>query len=445
MTGGRFLWAREPVNHGLHIMFIPCILWRMDTITPADNAAKKSMLLFSLAIFCTALASGFGSQIFSNYFNDVFHITPVQRGFLEVPRESPGVLCMVVVMLLSGLGTVRMAVLSQLLVFCGVLVMAFFSPSYSIMLLFLFVESLGEHFFMPLNDTLSMALTKKGSEGTGYGKYKGVSTTGSLAAAVCVFIGFKTGFFTFSSRIILTFVCSIVFSFASASFLFMLHRTLKNPPAVKRHTLVIRRAYLPYYLVALGYGCQKRIRIVFAPWVIIMLLKQGADTIALLTIAIRFIGSAMAPCIGKGLDKLGVKKMLVIESLYIFATFCAMGLLAGMLDSGRLSAGSSFASGISPAVLMLYAAYILVALFDQFNMVHSFLMRTIALDKAEVTNTLSVGISFDHIMAVVASPVLGCVWAALGVQYVFYFTALSAVFQTAAAFMAHSAEREVTV
>ena len=60
-------------------------------------------------------------------------------------------------------------------------------------------------------------------------------------------------------------------------------------------------------------------------------------------------------------------------------------------------------------------------------------MRSIALDPSEITRTLSVGLSVDHIMAIVASPVMGLIWEAWGVQYVFYLAALSALFQIAAA------------
>ena len=74
-------------------------------------------------------------------------------------------------------------------------------------------------------------------------------------------------------------------------------------------------------------------------------------------------------------------------------------------------------------------------LFDQFNMVHSYMMRSIALDPSEVTRTLSVGLSVDHVMAIVASPIMGLIWNAWGVQYVFYLAALSALFQVAAAAM----------
>ena len=66
-------------------------------------------------------------------------------------------------------------------------------------------------------------------------------------------------------------------------------------------------------------------------------------------------------------------------------------------------------------------------------MVHSFLMRSIALDPEEVTETLSVGLSVDHIMAISVSPVMGIIWAKFGVSYVFYLAALSCVLQLTAA------------
>lgn len=68
-------------------------------------------------------------------------------------------------------------------------------------------------------------------------------------------------------------------------------------------------------------------------------------------------------------------------------------------------------------------------------MVHSYMMRAIALDPSEVTRTLSVGLSVDHVMAIIASPVMGVIWHAWGVQYVFVVAMLSALFQVAAAVM----------
>ena len=69
----------------------------MDT----NHDTKK---LFMYAILCLSLAVGLSSGVFSNYFKEVFAVDSVQRGLLEIPRETPGILCVVILTALSGLG-----------------------------------------------------------------------------------------------------------------------------------------------------------------------------------------------------------------------------------------------------------------------------------------------------------------------------------------------------
>lgn len=393
-----------------------------------NDKHKRAVWLFVLVLIFTGIANGLGSNIFSNYFNEAYHIDSVQRGFIEIPRESPGILCMLLVAGLGFLGNIWMGVVAQVLLLIGLAVMAFMSPSYNVMLVFLFVQSLGMHFFMPINDAISMDLAEKGKVGTGFGKFKGVTTLVSMLSACLVFVGFRVGFFSFETEVILPFAIGVVTTAIAVVLLVMMHSAMPKGTGVKNHKLLFRREYMPYYMVTLAYGCQKRIKIVFAPWVIIQLLGQGADTVALLTIATYLLGTWVAPLIGKMLDRLGIRKMLWIEALYIVASFCIMGLFAGMLAKGSFST-SGWQSWL------VFAAYVLCVLFEQFNMVHSFMMRSIALDPGEVTQTLSVGLSVDHVMAILASPVMGLIWDVWGVEYVFYLAALSAVLQLVAAGM----------
>ena len=389
---------------------------------------QRTVRLFVVVLALTALANGLGNTIFSNYFNEVFHIDSVQRGFIEVPRESPGILCMVLVAALGFLGNLWMSVAAQVLVLIGFMVLGWMSPGYGTMLVFLFIHSLGMHFFMPLNDAISMDLAEKGKVGTTLGRFKGVNTLFSMVAAVLVFVGFRTGFFSFQSKTVLPFAIGAAATAGAVVLLALMAMSTPQRDAVKNHRLLFRKRYMPYYMVTLAYGCQKRIKIVFAPWVVINLLGRGADTVALLTIVVHLAGTWLAPVIGKMLDRLGVKRMLWVEAVYIAVSFSVMGLLAGML------AGGSF--GLSdPLTWLVFGAYVLCVLFEQFNMVHSYMMRAIALDPSEVTRTLSVGLSVDHVMAIVASPIMGLIWNAWGVQYVFWLAALSALFQVAAAAM----------
>jgi len=393
-----------------------------------EEERQRAARLFLVVLALTALANGLGNNIFSNYFNEVFHIDSVQRGFIEIPRESPGILCMVLVAALGFLGNLWMSVAAQALVLIGLIVMGWLSPSYGTMLVFLFIHSLGMHLFMPINDAISMELAEKGRVGTTLGKFKGVNTLFSMVAAALVFVGFRTGFFSFSTKTILPFAIGAAATAGAVALLAVMALSTPMRDGVKNHKLLFRRQYMPYYLVTLAYGCQKRIKIVFAPWVIIDLLGRGADTVALLTIVTHLAGTWAAPLIGRMLDRAGVRRMLWIEAGYIAGSFTAMGLLAGALARDIFAAGEW-------QTWLVYGAYVLCILFEQFGMVHSYMMRSIALDPGEVTRTLSVGLSVDHVMAIVASPVMGIVWNTWGVQYVFFLAAASALLQVAAAGM----------
>ena len=113
-----------------------------------EQNRQRAVRLFVAVLALTALANGLGSNIFSNYFNEVFHIDSVQRGFIEIPRESPGILCMVLVAALGLLGNLWMSVVAQVLVLVGLVVMGWMSPDYGTMLAFLFIHSLGMHLFI---------------------------------------------------------------------------------------------------------------------------------------------------------------------------------------------------------------------------------------------------------------------------------------------------------
>ena len=393
-----------------------------------EQKRQQAVRLFMVVLALTALANGLGNNIFSNYFNEVFHIDEIQRGFIEIPRESPGILCMLLVAALGFMGNLWMSAAAQVLILIGFVAIGWYSPSYGVMLAFMFIHSLGMHLFMPLNDAISMDLAEKGQVGATLGRFKSVNTLCNMLAAVLVFFGFRTGFFSFQASAILPFVLGAAVTAGAVVLLAMMALVIPQKDSVKNHRLLFRKQYMPYYMVTLAYGCQKRIRIVFAPWVIINLLGQGADTVALLTIATHFAGTLIAPVIGRMLDKLGVKKMLWVEAIYIAASFAVMGLLAGMLADGSFQPGDW-------QTWLVFGSYVLCVLFEQFNMVHSDMMRSIAVDPSEVTQTLSVGLSVDHVMAIIASPIMGLIWSAWGVQYVFYLAALPVLFQLAAAAM----------
>ena len=276
---------------------------------------ERARRLFLTAFFLFALANGLSGSIISNYFKDVFQVDSVQRGLLEIPRELPGVVGVFVIAALPSLGNVSLSVLGFALYCVGLLVLGLFSPGYFVMQLFVFTYSLGDHMVMPIRDAIAMDLADEGKTGTFLGRYRGMMTLGSMLASALVFVGFRVGFFYFRTGVIPSFCAALVFLIVALALLCRLRKTLPALDVRKRsgerRRLPVRRRYLPYYIVTAVYGFQKRMRLVFAPWVIIELLSMGADTVALLGIAAYFCGGWVAPLIGKFLDRYGVQKGLV--------------------------------------------------------------------------------------------------------------------------------------
>ena len=351
---------------------------------------ERARRLFLTAFFLFALANGLSGSIISNYFKDVFQVDSVQRGLLEIPRELPGVVGVFVIAALPSLGNVSLSVLGFALYCVGLLVLGLFSPGYFVMQLFVFTYSLGDHMVMPIRDAIAMDLADEGKTGTFLGRYRGMMTLGSMLASTLVFVGFRVGFFYFRTGVIPSFCAALVFLVVALALLCRLRKTLPALDVRKRSSecrrLPVRRRYLPYYIVTAVYGFQKRMRLVFAPWVIIELLSMGADTVALLGIAAYFCGGWVAPLIGKFLDRYGVQKGLVLESAGVAGVF---------------------------------ASYILIFLTDHFNSVHVMLMRELSESPADVMENLSFGLSVDHVLAVTVSGLLGAVWKYVGPQYVF--------------------------
>ena len=382
----------------------------------------RAVQAFLVAIVCYAIAYGLSSNIYTNYFKEAYQADSFLRGLIEIPREAPGILTLFLISGLGFLGNVELAVIAHVLCTVGLVVMGWFSPSLAVMMAVLFLNSTGTHMLITLNDALAISLAEKGKTGAMLGRVKGISTFCSLLTAVVVFFGFRLGWFTFQAPVILPFAIGTVASVGAVAAMLWMKRHHPDGGSAKPFRLLLRRAYLPYYCLTFAYGCQKRIRLVFGPWVIAELLHMGADVLALLTIATHFIGTAFGPWIGRMLDKLGVRKMLLLEAGYIAVTAGMLGAAAQLLANG--------ANG-NPLIAFTFVAYVLCNLLDPFHMVHSYLMRYLALDPSEVTESLSAGLAVDHVVAILISPVFGVVWLNWGPGYVFLIVALFALCQVA--------------
>jgi len=266
---------------------------------------------------------------------------------------------------------------------------------------------------------MGMSLAKKGDFGTVMGRFNGLRIGFSMVAAIIVFFGFSRGFFSFTTPVITVFVIAGVLFTVILFLLFYLRRHTEDVKAAKSR-FVLSKAYTKYYILAFLFGARKQIMYVYGPWVLIELLDFGADRMALLMIAGSAIGIFFLPAVGRWIDRIGAGKIMIIESAAFLVIYFGYGAI-----SVGITAGALF--GITSFVALAVAVNIADRMTIQFGMVRSVYMRSIAAAPEDVTPTLAVGMTIDHIVSIAIAIFSGFLWWEFGPQYVFVFAGILAL------------------
>lgn len=378
---------------------------------------RREIKVYILVLALTAFGLGFSNDIISNYFKDAYQVSAFQRGIIEIPRELPGVLAVLIISLLSMFSDIRIGMLAQFLSLAGMLVLGLFTPGFGLMLLFIFINSVGMHLFFPLQDSIGLALIQGGRTGRWMGRFKGIYTAFQMGAAIVVFFGFRFGLFSFETQLKWPFLLAGLCALLVLLLLGYLQRLVHLPgaKAVKNH-LVLRRDYRYYYILTVMYGVQKQIMMVYGPWVLIDLLSKKADTIAMLSICGGAIGIGFIPALGRWMDRFGIKAMLYADALSFIAVYILYGIFAAGYAEGWLARSGW-------AVLPAYLIFILDRMSTQVGLVRTVYLQAIAVKPSEITPSLSIGQSLDHIVSIVCATLGGVIWGAWGPQYIFFLAA----------------------
>jgi hypothetical protein len=379
---------------------------------------RREMKVYLLILALTALGLGFSNDIISNYFKDAYQVSAFQRGIIELPRELPGVLTVLVISLLAFISDIRIAILAQVLSMTGMFVLGLVTPTFGIMLFFIFINSLGMHLFFPLQDSIGLALIRDGQTGKYMGRFKGMSTAFQMVAAIFVFIGFRSGFFSFETAIKWPFLLAGMM-FLVVLILLLYLQKLVHLPGVKheKNRLVLRKEYRYYYVLVIMHGVQKQIMMVYGPWVLIDLLNKKADTIAMLAIIGGAIGMVFIPALGNWMDRFGIKSMLYADALSFIGVYIVYGTLAAGYAEGWLARSGW-------PMLLAYGIFVLDRMSTQMGLVRTVYLQAIAVNKGEITPTLSFGLGLDHVVSIVCAVLGGIVWGAWGPQYIFFLAAI---------------------
>jgi predicted MFS family arabinose efflux permease len=207
------------------------------------------------------------------------------------------------------------------------------------------------------------------------------------------------------------FALSVGCMIAATAFALPMEETANKTP---RRRVYFAKKFHKFYGLEVFYGARKQIFLTFAPYVLILHYGADASVIALLMAASAAFGIVLNPLIGKLIDRLGYKIIMVSDTL-ILVVVCFFYGFAHRLFPPRV------------AYAVVCVNYILDAIISLASMATSVYVQDIAASQEEVTATLSTGVSVNHFISIFIALMGGWIWKVTGIEVLFSISAFMGI------------------
>lgn len=385
-----------------------------SSVLRIDDGART----FLLSVFFFGAAAGALGSVLNNFFYEIAGITPSERGVLEAFRETPGLLLIFILALMHRFSEWKILRAGALMAMLGAAGLLFTSNNKILITLLIMAWSTGEHVLMPARNSIAMHLARPGREGAALGFSSSMMNFGHVAGSVIAAAVFFTGVRLLriaDSRMLYNLVWLIVAGLTLLSWFFARPpRTAAAAATVARPRLLFRRKFGKFYILELFYGARKQIFITFAPYVLIQFYGMSTSVMAVMMGCCAAVNIFCGPLIGRLIDRLGYRRIMIYDTLLLFWVCLLYGF------AYRL-----FPPGVAYAVVCVN--FILDAIISTASMASSLYVREISDSTAELTATLTTGISVNHLISVLAALGGGWLWMRFGVQMLFVFAAVMAL------------------
>jgi predicted MFS family arabinose efflux permease len=228
-----------------------------------------------------------------------------------------------------------------------------------------------------------------------------------IIGSFAIFIGFK--FFNLNFK--MSYVAAFLGFITVATLIFMMK---KDKPVPVRMRFQLRREYKLFYWLNVLYGTRKQIFLTFAPWVLVTVFKQKTQVLATLLTIGGIIGIFFKPMLGKAIDKLGERFILAAEAAILIFVCLGYGFSKNIFQE-------------ETALFVVFACYILDQMLIAVSMARATYLQKIAVRPEDISQTLTMGVSIDHIFSIFLAVFGGFVWIKWGYQYIFLLGAIIAL------------------
>ena len=369
-----------------------------------ENSKYKALLL---TILITGLSYGLYKGMLDNYLAEVVKMGEMDRGITEFFRELPGIMLVFILAAFYMLSAETMYKAGAVIMLAGMGMHALLPATKVLTTLAICTYSLGEHIQLGMKSTLVMSYAKEGRGGAALGLQNAVSQVGTLAGYLVIVLVFSLlavnppykPFFGLAAVL------------AGVSALYAMRIAGQSKADASKRRFYFHKKYGKYYMLEMFYGARKQVFLTFGPYVLILFYGANAATISLL-----FAVSAVAcfftsPAVGRIIDRLGYKVVMVSDTLILVIVCFFYG----------------FAHHLFPkdvAFIVCCINYILDAVISQASMAANVYVKDLADNEQEVKATISTGVSINHVITIFIALFGGWIWETLGIETLFIASAV---------------------
>lgn len=368
---------------------------------------------FLLVLLLQSLAYGFYKGVQDNYLAQAVDVNAFERGVLEFFRELPGLLLIFILAFLCRLSEARIMKIGIFVMALGSLGLALSSAEVVPVFFFITLFSFGDHIALPMKSTIALEHANPNKDGEALGMMNSIVNAGNVASLLIVsavfFILRRLG----RSASIGSFKVTYIVVAALMGLSLVISGSMKSKAVNegRRQSLYFRRKYFKFYMLEVFYGARKQIFLTFAPYVIILHYGADTSTISLLLAISALCSIFCSPIIGKLIDRLGYKVIMVSDTIVLVFVCILYG----------------FSHRIFPPQVAFYVVcinFVLDTVISLASMATNVYVRNISESQEELTATLTTGISVNHLISIIIAFFGGYIWQSVGIELLFIISAL---------------------
>ena len=369
-----------------------------------SDSRYKALLI---SILITGLSYGLYKGMLDNFLAEVVQMGEMDRGVTEFFRELPGILLVFILAVFYMASAESLYKAGAIIMLAGMGMHALLPPTKVLATLAICIYSLGEHIQLGMKSSLTMGYARPERGGAALGVQSAASQIGTLAGYLVIVFVFSL--FVKDQPSQLFFGLAAVLAGVSA--VSTLRLSGRSAADASKRRFYFHKKYNKYYMLEMFYGARKQVFLTFGPYVLILFYQANAATISLL-FAISAVACFIAsPIVGRIIDRLGYKVVMVTDTLILVIVCFFYG----------------FAHHLFPrdvAFIICCVNYVLDAVISLASMASNVYVRDLADSPEEMKATISTGVSINHVITIFIALFGGWIWESLGIETLFILSAV---------------------